>query len=172
MGACCPNCSLWADGYDGGYHHLVDRAAFVASSPDPPDAQPAFARSRGWRFPMVSHIGTTIAADMGYRSEHGGWLPVFAFSAWMALASCAYRIRRATSAMNSAPCRISSICFPKARKVGDRKSGIEGRSTAHCATRSRVALLLRSALAGLAQPTFVIGSAIGRIGADKTTRPV
>ena len=24
---------------------------------------------------MVSHQGTTFAADMGYRSETGGWLP-------------------------------------------------------------------------------------------------
>jgi hypothetical protein len=24
---------------------------------------------------MVSHSGTTFAADMGYRSEDGGWLP-------------------------------------------------------------------------------------------------
>ncbi len=75
MGASCPNCTLWADGYNGIYHHLIDRAAFVVSSPDPPDVQQAFARSRGWRFPMVSHMGTTFAADMGYRSERGAWLP-------------------------------------------------------------------------------------------------
>ena len=34
-----------------------------------------FAAGRGWRFPMVSHQGTSFAADMGYRSETGGWLP-------------------------------------------------------------------------------------------------
>jgi predicted dithiol-disulfide oxidoreductase (DUF899 family) len=44
-------------------------------SPDPPDAQRRFAAGRGWRFPMVSHQGTSFAADMGYRSETGGWLP-------------------------------------------------------------------------------------------------
>jgi predicted dithiol-disulfide oxidoreductase (DUF899 family) len=75
MGVSCPNCTLWADGYNGIYDHLAARAAFVVSSPDPPDVQQVFAASRGWRFPMVSHQGTTFAADMGYRSERGGWLP-------------------------------------------------------------------------------------------------
>jgi predicted dithiol-disulfide oxidoreductase (DUF899 family) len=75
MGASCPNCTLWADGYNGIYHHLVERAAFVVSSPDPPDVQQSFAQARGWRFRMVSHAGTTFAADMGYRSVRGSWLP-------------------------------------------------------------------------------------------------
>jgi predicted dithiol-disulfide oxidoreductase (DUF899 family) len=75
MGASCPYCTLWADGYNGIYKHLAERAAFVVSSPDSPDEQRRFAESRGWRFPMVSHRGTSFAADMGYRSAKGGWLP-------------------------------------------------------------------------------------------------
>jgi predicted dithiol-disulfide oxidoreductase (DUF899 family) len=75
MGTSCPNCTLWADGFNGIYHHLADRVAFIVSSPDPPDVQRQFAQSRGWRFPMVSHAGTTFAADLGYRSARGGWLP-------------------------------------------------------------------------------------------------
>jgi predicted dithiol-disulfide oxidoreductase (DUF899 family) len=75
MGASCPHCTLWADGFNGIHDHLANRAAFVLSSPDAPDAQKRFAASRGWRFSMVSHSGTTFAADMGYRSEDGGWLP-------------------------------------------------------------------------------------------------
>ena len=75
MGASCAHCTLWADGFNGIYPHLADRAAFVVVSPDPPAAQQKFAASRGWRFPMVSHQGTSFAADMGYRSEKGGWLP-------------------------------------------------------------------------------------------------
>jgi predicted dithiol-disulfide oxidoreductase (DUF899 family) len=75
MGSACPYCTLWADGFNGIYHHLVERAAFVVSSPDPPQLQRAFAEERGWRFAMVSHAGTTFAADMGYRSETGRWLP-------------------------------------------------------------------------------------------------
>lgn len=74
MGASCPYCTLWADGYNGIYDHLADRAAFVISSPDAPDQQARFADSRGWRFPMVSHQGTDFAADMGFRSDNG-WLP-------------------------------------------------------------------------------------------------
>ena len=75
MGTSCPSCTLWADGFNGVYNHLANRAAFVVSSPDAPALQKSFAASRSWRFPMVSHNGTTFAADMGYRSEHGGWLP-------------------------------------------------------------------------------------------------
>src|SRR5260370_4536132 len=75
MGVSCAYCTLWADGYNGIYGHLAARAAFVVSSPDPPDAQQRFAQGRGWRFRMVCHAGTTFAADMGYRSEQDGWLP-------------------------------------------------------------------------------------------------
>jgi predicted dithiol-disulfide oxidoreductase (DUF899 family) len=75
MGASCAYCTLWADGYSGIYHHLANRAAFVVSSPDSPDEQRKIAEGRGWTFPMVSHRGTSFAADMGYRSAKGGWLP-------------------------------------------------------------------------------------------------
>jgi predicted dithiol-disulfide oxidoreductase (DUF899 family) len=71
MGASCRYCTLWADGYNGLYPHIADRAAFVVSTPDAPDAQKKFAEGRGWRFPMVSHAGTTFAADMGYKSDKG-----------------------------------------------------------------------------------------------------
>jgi predicted dithiol-disulfide oxidoreductase (DUF899 family) len=75
MGSSCPYCTLWADGFNGIYDHLTNRAAFVVSSPDAPDLQKKFAASRGWRFPMVSHSGTSFAGDLGYRSVEGGWLP-------------------------------------------------------------------------------------------------
>jgi predicted dithiol-disulfide oxidoreductase (DUF899 family) len=75
MGASCPYCTLWADGFNSIYEHLANRAAFVVCGPDAPDAQRRFAAGRGWRFPMVNHQGTNFAADMGYRSETGGWLP-------------------------------------------------------------------------------------------------
>lgn len=71
MGRKCPACTLWADGFNGVYPHLIDRAAFVVTSPDSPAVQQDFAQSRGWRFPMVSHEGTTFAADLGYHSERG-----------------------------------------------------------------------------------------------------
>jgi len=75
MGTSCPACTMWADGFSGIYHHLANRAAFVVSSPDTPAVQKDFAAGRGWRFPMVSHLSTNFAAEMGYRSERGGWLP-------------------------------------------------------------------------------------------------
>jgi len=75
MGKSCPSCTMWADGFNGIYDHLANRGAFVVSSPDAPDVQKAFAESRGWRFPMVSHQGTTFAKDMGYVSKSGGFMP-------------------------------------------------------------------------------------------------
>jgi len=75
MGSSCPYCTLWADGFNGLYPHIADRAAFVVATPDSPEVQKSFAQGRGWRFPMVSHHGTSFAADMGYRSAEGGWLP-------------------------------------------------------------------------------------------------
>jgi predicted dithiol-disulfide oxidoreductase (DUF899 family) len=75
MGSGCPYCTLWADGFNGVYGHLENRAAFVVSSPDPPETQQRFAQGRGWRFPMVSHCDTSFAADMGYRAADGDYLP-------------------------------------------------------------------------------------------------
>jgi predicted dithiol-disulfide oxidoreductase (DUF899 family) len=75
MGASCAYCTLWADGFNGIYDHLANRAGFVVSSPDLPEVQKKFASGRGWRFPMVSHASTSFAADMGYRSASGGWMP-------------------------------------------------------------------------------------------------
>jgi predicted dithiol-disulfide oxidoreductase (DUF899 family) len=74
MGQSCPYCTLWADGFNGAYDHLSNRAAFVVASPDPPEKQRQFAQSRHWKFPMVSHEGTSFAEDMGYRSE-GRFMP-------------------------------------------------------------------------------------------------
>jgi predicted dithiol-disulfide oxidoreductase (DUF899 family) len=75
MGTSCTCCTLWADGFNGIYDHLANRAAFVVTSPDTPEVQMKFAASRSWRFPMVSHAGTSFAADMGFRGANGGWMP-------------------------------------------------------------------------------------------------
>ncbi|HEY6257668.1 MAG TPA: DUF899 family protein [Xanthobacteraceae bacterium] len=71
MGTTCLYCTLWADGFSGVFDHLRQRAAFVVSSPDEPAKQRQFAGSRNWKFPMVSHQGTSFAADMGYRRGDG-----------------------------------------------------------------------------------------------------
>jgi predicted dithiol-disulfide oxidoreductase (DUF899 family) len=75
MGNSCAYCTLWADGYNGVADHLANRAAFVVVSPDAPETQKKFADSRGWTFRMASHGGGAFAADMGYKSQKGGWLP-------------------------------------------------------------------------------------------------
>ena len=75
MGSACAYCTLWADGYNGVHRHVVSRAAFAVSSPDDPAIQRRLAQARGWQFPMVSHRGTSFAADMGYRSDKGGFVP-------------------------------------------------------------------------------------------------
>jgi predicted dithiol-disulfide oxidoreductase (DUF899 family) len=74
MGKSCPACTMWADGYNGIHHHVSSRTAFVVSSPDPPQVQREFAASRGWKFLMVSHAGSSFAADMGFRTQEG-WKP-------------------------------------------------------------------------------------------------
>ena len=74
MGTGCASCTMWADGFNGVFDHLRDRAAFVVSSPDPPEKQQTFAAGRGWKFAMVSHRETTFADDMGYTRD-GGPMP-------------------------------------------------------------------------------------------------
>jgi len=75
MGVGCAYCTAWADGYNGVYAHLASRAAFCIVGPDEPAAQQAFARTRGWRFRLLSHRGTTFAEDLGYKTRRGQWLP-------------------------------------------------------------------------------------------------
>ena len=72
MGSGCSYCTMWADNFNGVAHHLQDRAAFVLVSPDSPAAQQAFARGRGWRFPIYSAAGSSFTADMGFESAEGG----------------------------------------------------------------------------------------------------
>jgi predicted dithiol-disulfide oxidoreductase (DUF899 family) len=75
MGAQCPYCTLWADGFDGVLDHLESRTAFAVISPDPPETQRAFAESRGWRFPMFSAHGLPFSRDTGFETENGSPMP-------------------------------------------------------------------------------------------------
>jgi predicted dithiol-disulfide oxidoreductase (DUF899 family) len=74
MGASCRYCTMWADGFNGVLPHIESRAAFVISSPDPPETQDKFRASRGWRVRMVSHQDSRFAADMGFEGNDG-WRP-------------------------------------------------------------------------------------------------
>ncbi len=75
MGASCPYCTLWADGFNGIYKHLEDRAAFVVSTPDAPAAMDAFAKSREWHFRIVSTQACTLKHDLGFQLEDGSYYP-------------------------------------------------------------------------------------------------
>ena len=77
MGSGCSYCTMWADNFNGVAHHLQDRAAFVLVSPDSPADQQAFARGRGWRFPIYSAQDSTFTADMGFQSTAGGFMSGF-----------------------------------------------------------------------------------------------
>ncbi|MCY4096161.1 MAG: DUF899 family protein [Gammaproteobacteria bacterium] len=75
MGSHCVYCTVWADGFNGVIDHLQDRAGFVLTSPESPEKQQEFAKSRGWRFPMASVENSTLAVDMGYHLESGEFMP-------------------------------------------------------------------------------------------------
>lgn len=74
MGKGCRYCTLWADGFNGVWRHLANRAGFVVCSPDTVETQKEFARSRQWGFPMVSGAGSTFIEEMGFRGDKS-WLP-------------------------------------------------------------------------------------------------
>ncbi|HEY6803366.1 MAG TPA: DUF899 family protein [Pyrinomonadaceae bacterium] len=75
MGRDCSYCTMWADGFTGLLPHLESRAAFVLTSPDKPEEQKEFVRSRGWNFPVYSAAGTTFIDDMGFNDEKEGLMP-------------------------------------------------------------------------------------------------
>ncbi len=75
MGAKCPGCTAWADGFNGIYQHVRDRAGFLVTSPDDAKDQLKFKRSRGWTFPMASTKGNAFTKEMGFTGEDVGYGP-------------------------------------------------------------------------------------------------
>jgi predicted dithiol-disulfide oxidoreductase (DUF899 family) len=75
MGRSCSYCTMWADGFNGIFKHIQNRAGFALVSPDPPEIQREFADSRGWKFPMFSGSESTFIKDMGYQTEKGDYWP-------------------------------------------------------------------------------------------------
>ena len=75
MGASCPYCTLWADGFNGVLKHLEDRAAFVLETPDSPVVQKRFAASRKWKFKVVSSKGTGFRKETGFQTADGDPMP-------------------------------------------------------------------------------------------------
>lgn len=75
MGKKCKYCTMWADGFNGIYKHIEEKAAFVLVSPDAPDIQKEFASERGWKFNMYSGKDSNFIQDMGYYTEKDGYWP-------------------------------------------------------------------------------------------------
>ena len=71
MGASCSYCTMWADGFNGIFDHLEDRAAFVVVSPDDPETQMQFALSRGWKFRLISAQGNSFNQRAGFDTPEG-----------------------------------------------------------------------------------------------------
>lgn len=71
MGKSCPYCTLWADGINGVYQHLQDRAALALVSPDPPETVKQFCQGRDWKFAVYSNNGGPFTSAMGYEDEKG-----------------------------------------------------------------------------------------------------
>ena len=67
MGKSCSYCTMWADGFNGVYHHLIDKASFVIASPDAPEVQANFAAERKWQFPMISVKESTFTEELGFQ---------------------------------------------------------------------------------------------------------
>ncbi len=136
MGTGCASCTMWADGFNGVFEHLRDRASFVVSSPDAPERQQDFAASRGWKFPMVSHQGSSFAEDMGYRADDRVMPGVSVFKRkGRGGRSCGWPIRVSAPATISAASGTSSIFFRKAPQAGDRNSAT--RAEQDCGFRPR-----------------------------------
>lgn len=71
MGKKCVYCTLWADGFNGVWPHLSDRAGFAVVSYDDASTMREFANSRNWQFQMLSNDGTSFARDMGFADAEG-----------------------------------------------------------------------------------------------------
>ena len=70
----CPNCSFWADGFDGAPQHLAHRdATMVLISRAPIEKLIAYRTRMGWRIPWFSSSGNEFNFDFGASfTEDGG----------------------------------------------------------------------------------------------------
>ena len=75
MGRGCAYCTLWADGFNGVWQHLNNRAPFVVVTPDAPEKVKEFSTGRGWKFPIYSSHATSFFKDLGFTDEKGSPWP-------------------------------------------------------------------------------------------------
>jgi len=71
MGKRCSYCTLWADGFNGVWRHLENRAAFVLVSADEPETMKQFTEGRNWGFTCLSGADSEFTHAMGYLDEKG-----------------------------------------------------------------------------------------------------
>ena len=130
MGAGCVYCTMWADGFNGVYDHLRDRAAFVVTSPDPPEKQRQFAQGRGWEISGCSRTPAPASRRTWVMHRAAAGRPASACSSGMAMTWCAYRTLSSDPVTTSAVSGTSSICCPKDPPAGNRSIGMDD-----CASR-------------------------------------
>ncbi|MEE9608456.1 MAG: DUF899 family protein [Myxococcota bacterium] len=72
----CPMCSLWADGFDGMAHHLIDRVNFAVVTRAPIAKLRDWGRARGWRrLRLLSSHATSFNDDFGVELAEDRQLP-------------------------------------------------------------------------------------------------
>ena len=79
MGQGCKYCTMWANGFEGIYHHFADKAGFVLINHDTIEKQKAFAEKQGWTFPIYNASDTTFTDDMNFRIDKSLWPGVSTF---------------------------------------------------------------------------------------------
>ncbi len=75
MGTGCAYCTLWADGFNGEWRHLENRAGFALVSADDPATMKEFTEGRKWEFTCLSGAGSDFTQDMGYLNDKGSPMP-------------------------------------------------------------------------------------------------
>ncbi len=72
----CPMCSMWADGFDGIAHHLVDKVNCVVVARAPIAKLRNWGRARGWRrLRLLSSQDSTFNEDFGVELASDRQLP-------------------------------------------------------------------------------------------------
>lgn len=79
MGPQCPYCTLWADGMNSFTPYFKDRCAFALETNVPHAKLRTFAKQRGWNYPAVSSLGTSLKNDMGVISPEGNHPAISSF---------------------------------------------------------------------------------------------
>lgn len=75
MGQKCKYCTMWANGFEGIYHHFSDKAGFVLVNHDDIETQKKFAQKQGWSFPIYSAGASSFSRDLGFADENNNPWP-------------------------------------------------------------------------------------------------